>query len=189
MPHRATRPGLCCVSFPHLSQLSFVVAKYLDCAHTKHTHVRAYTHALTPPTPSVSTRNEVKRLKFRVWHQAFSSHWPATPSFSLSLFHSFLLGTPSQVWRKTSFSSSRETKTNLMEKTQVFLFFFFFFFFSNSRHNVYQYSNLSVCLHSLVQCENIASHKLLDRCSYAAPCSLHLSCLYFNTVKRSVCFG
>lgn len=174
MPHRATRPGLCCVSFPHLSQVSFVVAKYLNCAHTKHTHIRAYTHALTP-TPSVRLGMRSSALNFVFGTRLFPHIGQPLPRFlypfSLIFTRHSLTGLEEDLFY---FLSGNKNKLN--GKTQVF-FYYFFSFFSNSRHNVYQYSNLSVCLHSLVQCENIASHKLLDRCSYAAPCSLHLSCL------------
>lgn len=139
------------------------------CTH-KHTHMRV--HARTDPDAVHSTRNEDKRLEFPVWHQTLSSRWPATPSFSGSSFHSslslrsVLFLEPKTKCLKTLeenlplFSSSWETKTNLMEK--LMFFYFFLLFFSNSRHNVYQYSNLSDCVHSQVQCANVASRKLLD---------------------------
>lgn len=45
---------------------------------------------LTSPNAVRSTRNENKRLEFRVWHQIeFSSHRPPTPSVSASSFFCF----------------------------------------------------------------------------------------------------
>lgn len=76
-------------------------------------------------------------------------------------------------------------KNKLNGKTEVF---FIIFFFSNSRHNVYQYSNLSVSAPRFsVRTSRHISYWTV--CSYATPYSLHLSSLYFNTVKRRVCFG
>lgn len=175
MPHCVNTPRAT-LRFCHItpSQFCFVVAKYLTQTHT---YVRPHIHARTDPNAVHSTRNEDKRLEFRVWHQTcFSSRWPATPSGFCILLS---LITPSQVcsllqtknkktettWKNAplsfalSFFFLSGNKNKLNGKTQVF---FYLFFFSNSRHNVYQYSNLSVCLHSQVQCANVASHKLLD---------------------------
>lgn len=102
---------------------------------------------LTSPNAVRSTRNENKRLEFRVWHQIeFSSHRPPTPSVSASSFFLFLffLITPSQICsllqtknRKKKKNLEEEliffpSKTNLMEKkkktTQVFFVFLFYVF-------------------------------------------------------------
>lgn len=165
MPHRATRPGL--HTFPYITPPSLVL--WLPNISTVHTQTHTYVHARTDPNAVHSTRNEDKRLEFRVWHQTcFSSRWPATPSFSVSSFHSslphrsFLFLEPKK--KKTLeehislFFSSWETKTNLMEKLKFFLLYIFFFKFKAQCLSIFQ----SVCLRSQVQCANIASHKLLD---------------------------
>lgn len=171
------RPAQGCVTSRYLTPPSLVLwLPNISTVHTQtHTHTRArtYTHALTDPYAVHSTLNEDKRLEFRVWHRtSFSSRWPATTfCFSLSSFHSFYSSLPhrSVLFLEPPKKPGRTplplffllgNKNKLNGKTQVFLLLLFFF--SNSRHNVYQYSNLSVCLHSQVQCANIASHKLLD---------------------------
>lgn len=132
---------------------------------------------LTSPNAVRSTRNENKRLEFRVWHQIeFSSHRPPTPSVSASSFFVFVfphhsltdLFSPSNQKQKKKKNLEEEliffpSKTNLMEKKKKQLKFFLFFCFmclyiyicfSNSRHNVYLYSNPSslpgsVCEHGV----------------------------------------
>lgn len=166
MPHRATRPGLRCVLLPPSLVLRL---PNISTVHTQtHTYARTRTH-----WPR-------RRPFYSEWGQApwisclapdFFPPYVGQPLFFCTHLNSslpqvcFLLEPKKKLERKPlPLSSSRETKTNLMEKKKLkfFFYFLFFFFFSNSRHNVYQYSNLSVCLHSQVQCANIASHKLLD---------------------------
>lgn len=190
MPHRVTRPGL--HTFPYITPPSLVL--WLPNISTVHTQTHTYVHARTDPNAVHSTRNEDKRLEFRVWHQTcFSSRWPATPSFSVSSFHSslphrsFLFLEPKKNPGRTHlplfFLLGNKNKLN--GKTEVF---FIIYFFSNSRHNVYQYSNLSVSAPRFsVRTSRHISYWTV--CSYATPYSLHLSSLYFNTVKRRVCFG
>lgn len=102
---------------------------------------------LTSPNAVRSTRNENKRLEFRVWHQIeFSSHRPPTPSVSASSFFVFVfphhsltdLFSPSNQKQKKKKKKNLEeeliffpSKTNLMEKkkkTQVFFVFLFYVF-------------------------------------------------------------
>lgn len=180
MPH-CVNPPRATLRFCHItpSQFCFVVAKYLTQTHT---YARTHIHARTDPNAVHSTRNEDKRLEFRVWHQTcFSSRWPATPSVSVSSFHSSLphrsvLSFKPKTKKENGnnleerlclflslsrFSSSQETKTNLMEKLKFF-FYLFFFFQIQGTMSINIPICLSVCLHSQVQCANIASHKLLD---------------------------
>lgn len=100
---------------------------------------------LTSPNAVRSTRNENKRLEFRVWHQIeFSSHRPPTPSVSASSFFAFVfphhsltdLFSPSnqkqkkkkkKTW-KNSFSPLKN-KLNGKKKTTFFLFFFCVFIY------------------------------------------------------------
>lgn len=150
---------------------------------------------LTSPNAVRSTRNENKRLEFRVWHQIeFSSHRPPTPSVSASSFfvfphHSLTdLFSPSnqkQKKKKKKKKTGRRThflplknKLNGKKKPQVFFCFFFmclyiYICFSNSRHNVYLYSNPSslpgsVCEHG-VTWAGLSAHT-----------ALHLSCVHFK---------
>lgn len=120
------------------------------------------TNTHTSPTPSILLGMRTSALNFTFWHQtSFSSHRPVTITrHSLTGLFSRRNKKEKKYTGRTPllFSSSWETKT-VNEKTQVF---FIFIFFSNSRHNVYQYSNLSVRLHSQVQCANFVSHKPLD---------------------------
>lgn len=100
---------------------------------------------LTSPNAVRSTRNENKRLEFRVWHQIeFSSHRPPTPSvsassffcFSSSLPHRSVLSFKPKTEKKKKKNLEEEliffpSKTNLMEKkkkTQVFFVFLFYVF-------------------------------------------------------------
>lgn len=103
---------------------------------------------LTSPNAVRSTRNENKRLEFRVWHQIeFSSHRPPTPSVSASSFFCFCFSSSLPHRSVLSFKPKTEkkkkknleeeliffpSKTNLMEKkkktTQVFFVFLFYVF-------------------------------------------------------------
>lgn len=160
MPHRATRPGLRWVLLPHPSQFSFVVAKYLNCAHTNK-HIRAFAHVLTP-TRLLGMRTSAMNSVFGT--RLFPHVGQPLPPHLNPLFTHFnyfltgLFSSCNQKKKPTFFSFLSGNKNKPNGKT----IFFIYFFFSNSRHNVYQYSHLSVCLHSKVQCANITSHKLLD---------------------------
>lgn len=152
---------------------------------------------LTSPNAVRSTRNENKRLEFRVWHQIeFSSHRPPTPSVSASSFFCFCFSSSLPHRSVLSFKPKTEkkkknleeeliffpSKTNLMEKKKknssffCFLFYVFIYIyicFSNSRHNVYLYSNPSslpgsVCEHG-VTWAGLSAHT-----------ALHLSCVHFK---------
>lgn len=101
---------------------------------------------LTSPNAVRSTRNENKRLEFRVWHQIeFSSHRPPTPSVSASSFFVFVfphhsltdLFSPSNQKQKKKKKPGRRThflplknKLNGKKKktTQVFFVFLFYVF-------------------------------------------------------------
>lgn len=156
------RPAQGCVGFCYLTPPSLVL--WLPNISTVHTQTNTYAHS----------RTYWPRRVYSEWGQA---PWiPClAPDFFLTLAsHSLLIWIlfslisiiSSQVCsllvtkkkQKTFFSFLSGNKNKPNGKTN----FFIYFFFSNSRHNVYQYSHLSVCLHSKVQCANITSHKLLD---------------------------
>lgn len=165
-----------------------MVAKYLNCAHTN-THIRAhartYTHALTTTLSILlGMRTSALNFLFGTGLLFLPPHvGQPLPLFLSPLFTHF---TPSQVY--SLFGTPKKTKKNLEDHQLFFLSgnksklnektFFLFLFFSNSRHNVYQYSNLSVSTPRYsVRTSRHISH--WTTCSYATP----------YTVKRSVCFG
>lgn len=162
---------------------------------------------LTSPNAVRSTRNENKRLEFRVWHQIeFSSHRPPTPSVSASSFFCFCFSSSLPHRSVLSFKPKTEkkkknleeeliffpSKTNLMEKKKNNSSFFCFFVLC-----VYIYifvfqiqGTMSICipirLHSQVQCANMASHEpdcLLIQLYISPVCTLN------TVIKRCVCFG
>lgn len=172
------------------------------------------THALTPllfhsptltsPNAVRSTRNENKRLEFRVWHQIeFSSHRPPTPSVSASCFFVFVfphhsltdLFSPSnqkqkekkkKTWKKNSHFLPLKNKLNGKKKLKFFFFFYVFIYIF-----VFQIQGtMSICipirLHSQVQCANMVSHEpdcLLIQLYISPVCTLN------TVIKRCVCFG
>lgn len=187
MPHRATRPGLRWVLLPHPSQFSFVVAKYLNCAHTNK-HIRAFAHVLTP-TRLLGMRTSAMNSVFgtRLFPHVGQ---PLPPHLNplFTHFNYFLTGMFSSCNQKKNqpfFPSSQETKTNLMEK-QFFLFISFFQIQGTMSINIPICLSVSTPRYSVRTSRHISYWTV---CSYATPPSLHLSCLYFNTVKRSVRFG
>lgn len=141
MPDCVPRSGLCYVfvTSPHLVLFHGCRTSQL-CTQT---HVRHH-HARTDPDAVYSTRNEDKRLEFLC----------LAPLCFLAMLASHLslsLITPSQV------CSPLEPKKGKPRRTPLLLFFLsgnknklngktqvYYLFFSNSRHNVDQYSNLSV---------------------------------------------
>lgn len=124
------------------------------CTH-QHTHIRAHTHALTP-TLSILLGMRTSALNFVFGTRLFPRVGQPLPSFLYSLFTHFarhsltgLFSSWNQRKTKTTgkpfplfFRSGNKNKLNGKNSR----FFFSFSFFSNSRHNVYQYSNLSVRL-------------------------------------------
>lgn len=189
MPHCATRAALRCLTPPSL----VLWLPNISTVHTQtHTYVR--THA--------RTRTHWPR------RCPFYSEWGQAPWISclapdfffcpLPLFLSplFTHFTPSQVY--SLFGTPKKTKKNLEDHQLFFLsgnksklnektFFFIFIFFKFKAQclSVFQ----SVCLHSQVQCANIASHKPLDYLLVRHSLQLTSLVCTFNTVKRSVCFG
>lgn len=153
MPHRVTRPGLRFVLLPYPSQFSFVVAKYLNCAHTN-THIRAHAHTRTrwPPTLSILLWRQapwISCLAPDFFYLTLASHslYPCI-LFSFYLSLPVLSLEPKQTLEEhvSLFSSSQETKTNLMEKLKFFFYFFFVFFkFKAQCLSIFQ----SVCLSPL----------------------------------------
>lgn len=177
-----TTPLGATLGFPHVIRSQF---KIFCCCQMSQLFTHRQTHALTPllfhsptltsPNAVRSTRNENKRLEFRVWHQIeFSSHRPPTPSVSASCFFVFVfphhsltdLFSPSnqkqkekkkKTWKKNSHFLPLKNKLNGKKKLKFFFFFlcvYIYICFSNSRHNVYLYSNPSslpgsVCEHGV----------------------------------------
>lgn len=187
------RPTQGCFAFCYLtlSQFGFVVAKYLNCAHTNtHTYVRA--HARTDPDAVHSTRNEDKRLEFHVWHQTSSSCWPATPSYFCVIFSLILLLIPShclfsswnqrkqkQLENLSLFSSAQETKTNLMVKLKFFLFFFKSFFQIQGTMSINIPIYLSVCVSVSTPRYSVRTSRHI---SYWTVCSTPLPTAYISIV-------
>lgn len=204
-----TTPLGATLGFPHVIRSQF---KIFCCQMSQlFTHTHRQTHALTPllfhsptltsPNAVRSTRNENKRLEFRVWHQIeFSSHRPPTPSVSASCFlFLFFLITPSQIcsllqtknrkkkktWKKNSHFLPLKNKLNGKKNSSFFFFYVFIYIF------VFQIQGtMSICipirLHSQVQCANMVSHEpdcLLIQLYISPVCTLN------TVIKRCVCFG
>lgn len=160
----------------------FVVAKCLNCSHTDR-HTRRPRSSSIPPhlpplTPSVLRGMRTSALNFafgtrlNFLHIGHPRHLFLHPLFFVFVFphHSLtdLFSPSNQKQEKKKKKNLEEeliffpSKTNLMEKKKTSSFFFVFFFmclyiyicFSNSRHNVYLYSNPSslpgsVCEHGV----------------------------------------
>lgn len=205
-----TTPLGATLGFPHVIRSQF---KIFCCCQMSQLFTHRQTHALTPllfhsptltsPNAVRSTRNENKRLEFRVWHQIeFSSHRPPTPSVSASCFFVFVfphhsltdLFSPSNQKQKEKKNPGRRTliffpsKTNLMEKKKLKFFFFFYVFIYIFVFQIQ--GTMSICipirLHSQVQCANMVSHEpdcLLIQLYISPVCTLN------TVIKRCVCFG
>lgn len=127
----------------------------------KHTHTRV--HARTDPDAVHSTRNEDKRLEFRVWHQTFSPPHVGQP-LPPFCFHSFFSSLPhrsvlflepkQQQEKKKKKESGRKplrlfflsgNKNKLKWKKNSSFFFIFLFFQIQGTMSI----NIPICLSPL----------------------------------------
>ena len=142
-------------------------------------------HARILPSPALSILRRTSALNFVFGTRLLSpSRWPATSSLSSSFYFLFffsLTGLFSHWYQKENleihlyfFSFHLGNKNKLKWKNSSVFFFYFIVFFSNSRHNVYQYSNPSVSTprFSVRTSRHISYWTVF---SYATPYSLHLS--------------
>lgn len=167
----------------------------------KHTHTRTYTHALTP-TPSILRGMRTSALNFVFGTRLvfFPSRWPATPSVSVSSFHSSLPHRSVLSFKPKTKKKKEPNRNNLEErfsrslslfflsgnknklngKTQVFFYLFFFFQIQGTMS-----INIPICLSVFTPRFSVrTSRKLLDCLLIRRSLQLHISLVCTLTLLR-----